>query len=82
MLNSGCALLAILGLTSTGAFAQTSIDSCSASPEELRFQEEPAKSSHPIELLREKLAANPKLPWAYHSLLELYSSADSKDAAK
>ncbi len=147
MLNSGCGLLAILALTSTASFAQTSIESCSASPEDRQFHEELAKSPHPLELLREKLAAapenlffhrwlienkqtergsladeyrkklnehpgsafylylygdsligantpeatrqidlaiaaDPKLPWTYYSLLEIYSNGNAKDAGK
>jgi hypothetical protein len=61
-LNLGCALLAILALTSPGSFAQTSIDSCNASPEDRQFEAELAKSPDPIELLRDRIAADPNCP--------------------
>jgi hypothetical protein len=57
VLNLRSALLAILAITCTASFAQTSIDSCSASPAERQFHEELAKSPHAIELLREKLGS-------------------------
>jgi peroxiredoxin len=147
MLTPNRALFAIFALTSAISFAQTSNDSCAASPADQQFHEELAKSPHPLELLRKKLAtdpdnlflhrwllenrqtekgslageyrkkldqhpasvlyqylygqsllgadtpqaihqlnlaiaADPKMPWPYHALLQVYASPNFKDTAK
>ncbi len=147
MLASPSTLVAIFVATSLLCFAQTPVDSCTASPEERQIHAEISKSAQPVELLRNELkthpdslflnrwfienkqtatgslsaeyrkkldehpgsplylylygralmgantaeaipnfnraiVADPKLPWSYYSLLEVYSSPNFKDPAK
>jgi len=59
MLKRSTTLFAIFWAMSIASFAQTSIDSCSASPADRQFHEELSKSPRPVELLRKKLETDP-----------------------